>query len=209
MDDIRKQRGENPFAEPMEVLRASNPGEVAARAGASWDGAADGRGRLSLPVLGGEVLVQFPDIEIEAPGALAGFTLKLLSLLYLANSDGKPPSGEWTAYRDLSGARFYEPVLRRSVEDPVAARFASDVGGFIAACEAAGGVPMEYGDAACSFSLFPHVPVAFLLWRADEEFPERAQVLFDVNSTHHLTAFELRMGAQEIASILIKGAGEG
>jgi len=38
----------------------------------------------------------------------------------------------------------------------------------------------------------------------DEEFPARVQVLFDSESVRNLNAFDLRMGASEIASKLLK-----
>jgi hypothetical protein len=208
MEDIRKQKGENPFAEPVEMLSEADPHEVADRAGAEWEDGGAGSGRIRLPVLHGEVRVLFPGIDVEATPGLSTFTIKLLSLLYLANGDGTRPAGEWVAYRDLAGGRFYEPVLKRSVEDPLAGRFGGDVEGFLNACGRAGGERLDLADAACSFPLFPLVPVALLLWRGDDEFPARVQALFDRNSTHHLNAFDLRMGAQEIASMLIKGPGE-
>ena len=50
--------------------------------------------------------------------------------------------------------------------------------------------------------------MGFILWRGDDEFPARVQALFDSCSTHHLNAFDLRMGAQEISSLMMKAAGE-
>jgi len=207
MDIDESRRGENPFDEPVRKLRESDPGEVARKAGGRWT-PGDGGGDLALPVLTAEVNVSFPEVSIIAPGAVGSFSLKLLSLLYLAGTDGTPPAGEWVAYRDLPGGRFYEPVVKRSVEDPVAARFGADEPGFLEACKAAGGVRESFGDASCSFELFPNVLVLFILWRADEEFPARVQVLFDSSSTHHLNAFDLRMGSAEIASKLLKWSKE-
>jgi hypothetical protein len=189
MMDITSQKGENPFDEPASKLRASDPEEVARKAGAQWRGSGHGAGELVLPVLGGEVSVRFPEVAVEAPG---------------------PPSGEWVAYRDLPGGRFYEPVVRRSVDEPLLEAYGSDPEGFLKACALWGGEPAPFGDAACSFALFPKVLVTFIVWRGDEEFGARAAVLFDSNSTRHLSAFDLRMGAQEISSRLIKArVGEG
>jgi hypothetical protein len=210
MMDITSQKGENPFDEPASKLRASDPEEVARKAGAQWRGSGHGAGELVLPVLGGEVSVRFPEVAVEAPGSLGSFSIKLLSLLYLATTDGTPPSGEWVAYRDLPGGRFYEPVVRRSVDEPLLEAYGSDPEGFLKACALWGGEPAPFGDAACSFALFPKVLVTFIVWRGDEEFGARAAVLFDSNSTRHLSAFDLRMGAQEISSRLIKArVGEG
>jgi len=206
--DIQMQKGENPFDEPRRKLRGADPANVAKRAGARWEPTGSGAGRIVLPVLSGVASIDFPDVDVEAPRPIGTFTLKLLSLLYLANSDGKPPSGEWLAYRELPGGRFYEPVVRRSVEEPLATRFGRDRAGFLKACQSLGGKEADFGDVACSFALFPHVMVAVILWLGDEEFPPRAQLLFDSNSTHHLNAFDLRMGAQDISSLMMKAAGE-
>lgn len=198
------QRGENPFDEPTRKLRDSDPSEVARRAHALWEPDREGGGKIVLPVLSSRMSISFPDVSVEAQPEVNSFSLKLLALLYLAGSDGSAPSGKWVAYRELAGGRFYEPVVKRSVEDPLAARFGEDLGGFMDACAAAGGQAESLGDAACSFNLYPNVRLAFLLWRGDEEFDARVQVLFDSNSTHHLNAFDLRMGSAEVASKLIK-----
>lgn len=206
--DIQTRKGENPFDEPSRRLRASDPAQVASKAGAEWEPSSPGEGDIVLPVLSGEARVAFPRVEVSAPQPIGTFCLKLLTLLYLANADGARPSGEWVSYRDLPGGRFYEPVVKRSVEEPLAARFGRDSEGFLNACGRARGRVEGFGDASCSFALFPHVLIAVIIWLGDEEFPPRAQLLFDSNSTHHLNAFDLRMGAQEISSMLIKAAGE-
>lgn len=204
MDIDDSQRGENPFDEPGRKLRASDPEEVARMAGGRWDPDGPGEGSILLPVLSGVVRVRYPDIEIDAPKELGSFSLKLLTLLYLAGSDGSRPSGNWVAYREIPGGRFYEPVVKRSVEDPVALKYAADPDGFLEACAAVGGMKASFGDASCTFELFPNTLMTFILWRADEEFPARVQVLFDSESVRNLNAFDLRMGAQEISSRLLK-----
>jgi len=204
MDIDDSQRGENPFDEPVRWLHASDPEEVARKAGGRWEPGGSGEGFIVLPVLSGEVRVRFPDISVDAPEELGSFSLKLLTLLYLSRSDGTRPSGKWVAYRELQGGRFYEPVVKRSVEDPVAHKYATDPDGFLEACYAAGGRKESFGDASCSFELFPNALMTFILWRMDEEFPARVQVLFDSESVRNLNAFDLRMGASEIASKLLK-----
>jgi hypothetical protein len=203
---MEKQPGENPFDEPVRKLRSSDPEELAARAGARWV-AADSS--LLLPVLGGTIAILWPDVKVEAPVGLDSFSLKLLSLLYLTKTDGTPPAGKWIAYRELAGGRFYEPVVRRSVEEPLAQAFSADLKGFATACKTLSGSTLSMGDASFSFTLFPHVLLAFIMWGADEEFPARSQVLFDSACIRHLNAFDLRMGAQEISSKVIRAGGGG
>lgn len=203
---MEMQRGENPFEEPTGKLRESDPAVVAERSGGEWKPAGKG-GVLLLPVLGRTFEVRWPEISVEARGGPASFTLKLLTALYLAGTDGTPPSGEWSAWRELPGARFYEPVVSRSVEEPLAKAFGGSPEAFAGACASLSAEPLDMGDAAFSFGLFPRVLLALVLWRSDEEFEARSQVLFDSNATRHLTPFDLRMGAQEISGILVRQAG--
>jgi len=202
-----EQWGESPFDEPVKALAASDPARTARLAGGTWVPGPAGEGRVVVPVLWGEIAVWHPSAEIEAPAGLDSFTLKLLTLIYLGKTDGTEPSGEWIPYREVPDGRFYEPVFTRSVEEPLAAAFGTrDPAAFRAAAEALSGSPEEPGDASFSFTLFPLVKLCFLLWFSDDEFPARAVVLFDGACPRHLNAFELRMGAQELASRLIRHA---
>lgn len=200
-----EKKGTSPFEEPVRTLKEADPEEIAGRTGVTWQPEAAGGGLLEVPVLNGLISVRFPEVSVEATPGVDSFTFKLLTVLYLCNSDGTRPSGSWVAYRELPGGRFYEPVVRRSVEDPLVEAFGSRVREFNRAAVSLGGTDLPQGDAAYWFDLFPMVPLSFILWEADQEFPARAQVLFDSNCSHHLDAFNLRMGAQETASRLIGG----
>ena len=47
---------------------------------------------------------------------------------------------------------------------------------------------MDMADAAVQLLPFPRVPLYFLLWRGDEEFRPRLQVLFDRSIENTLSA---------------------
>ena len=42
-----------------------------------------------------------------------------------------------------------------------------------------GGVDLLFGDKAFALTVFPKVPLAYVLWKADEEFPAQVTVMFD------------------------------
>lgn len=198
------QKGGSPFDEPARILRASDPATIAANSGSIWEKGENGEGAFLVRVLGGEVSISYPALAVSAPEELDSFTVKLLTVIYLSRADGTSPSGKWVAYRELPGARFYEPVMRKSVEEPLSAAFGDDLEAFRSTSVSLGGVEEDFADASYSFDLLPLVRICFLLWRADEEFASRCQALFDSNCPRHLSAFDLRMGAQEISSRLIK-----
>lgn len=197
-------QGGSPFDEPVNILKNSSPAAVAERAGVEWEATEAEEGFFTVPVLYETVTVDFPEIAVRASDDLGTFPIKLLTLIYLSNSDGTPPSGTWISYREFPGGRFYEPVVQRNVENPLASAFGGNLDKFDKAAESLGGKAEEFGDAAYSFSLFPRVLICFIIWKSDPEFPARANVLFDSNCHHHLSTFDLRMGAQEISSRLIR-----
>lgn len=200
-----ERRGGDPFAEPVAILKNSDPAAVAMKAGALFRSGEEGKAFVDLPTLNGKFTVAWPGIEVTSePEKLSSFSLKLLALLYLANTNGAEPTGEMVAYRQIPDGLFYEPVVQRSVEAPLAEAFGKDVAGFSASCESLGGRKSGHGDASYAFDLFPGVIIEFLLWREDDEFPARLQVLFDSGDTNHLGAFDLRMASQEISSRLLK-----
>ncbi|MBU1672118.1 MAG: DUF3786 domain-containing protein [Actinobacteria bacterium] len=203
---MEKTPGENPFDEPLRILHDADPEKMARLAGASLEQVESGE-RLVLPVLDGTISVTFPDIEIEAQPKVSSFVLKLLAVIYLGKTDGSEPEGRWVAYRELPGGRFYEPVVARSVEDPIALAYGGDLDAFDAAARSIGGAPEEIADRAYSFLLFPRVKVCLAVHAGDEEFDAGARVLFDAACSHHLNPFELRMGAEAIASRLLKSPG--
>jgi hypothetical protein len=63
--------------------------------------------------------------------------------------------------------------------DKVGERYGNDRDGFLKKGLVLGGVALEHGDASVKLFPLPRVPVVLILWRGDEEFPPRADILFD------------------------------
>ncbi|TAL23845.1 MAG: DUF3786 domain-containing protein, partial [Nitrospirae bacterium] len=49
-----------------------------------------------------------------------------------------------------------------------------------------GGKLLNYGDAAVELLPLPRIPVTLILWFSDDEFPARADLLFDATCERHL-----------------------
>ena len=69
---------------------------------------------------------------------------------------------------------------------PPAARYADDFEVFFEKGQELGGEQLEHGDASMRLHAFPRVPVTFILWRGDDEFPARADMFFDSTCEQHL-----------------------
>lgn len=189
---------QDPFAEPRRVLQQREASEIAETAGVPLEGKV-----LRLSFLRWEILVSHPDLHIEAPHFLNNFVIKLLALLYLANARAVPLANQWVPYRELKDGLFYVKSFSDTVEDRLCSRFGGDLEGMRSACLALGGREVEQGDLGMVLNTFPRLPLLFIVWRGDEEFPPSARILFDASATSYLNAFELRMLCGEITGRLI------
>lgn len=198
-DGERKEQ--DPFAEPSALLRESDPGDVAERAGIPWDGR-----EFRVGFLRWNLYVSHPELSFRAPDFLNTFVIKLLTLIYLARAEAVPPANRWVPYRELKDGLFYTKSFQDTVEDRLLRRFAGDLEGLRQAGLELGGRLVEQGDLGMVLQTFPRLPLLFILWRGDEEFEPSARILFDASATSYLNAFELRMLCGEVVGRLINVA---
>ncbi len=105
--------------------------------------------------------------------------LELVTVVYLARVDDIYPVGrDIVGAKDLKESHFFTGPHAFQVE-PIARRFGQDVEGFRRAAESLGGSPMDMADAAYRMMPFPRIPIYFLLWSGDNEFPPEVRILFD------------------------------
>lgn len=181
-DRYRSDTGED---RAWSELAAADPVEVAANSGASYDSAS---GLFTIKILGSLYTVDAAARKITGearPGVPAEYFLNLSTPIYLVHARPVPPSGRLV--REFTGGEFFFRGAHTLPLDAIAERYGSDGNLFKRACsEALGGVPAGVGDAGCSFSVYPRVSMAFVLWLSDEEFPARAGLLFDSNAGLHM-----------------------
>jgi Domain of unknown function (DUF3786) len=163
---------------------------------------------LEIPSFGGCIGIRMPQGEMTVPPLTDSLSLRVLAMRYVKLSCGVPESGEWIAYRDLPGGRFYAATLVPTVEQPLARLFGNSKGSLEKASTSLGGVKAEYGDEAFIFHAFPRVPLLLVMHWGDEEFPPGCKVLFDRCCSSYLNTDDLKVLATQLAAYLMKGAGE-
>ena len=105
--------------------------------------------------------------------------LELVTVLYLKNVQAVYPMGQdIVGIKDLKEGHFFTGPHELRI-DPLLKRFGEDLDGFRRACATLNGHPMEMADAAFRLLPFPRLPLYFLLWKGDNEFKPRLQVLMD------------------------------
>jgi hypothetical protein len=109
----------------------------------------------------------------------------LMVLVYLTEAKDIQPSHSWVSEKDLKGGSTFFRGPHRLHVDHLEALYGKNPEAFLRAGRRLGGNEIFYGDKGFALEAFPKVPLAYILWRGDEEFPPRIGVLFDSTIQSH------------------------
>lgn len=165
---------------------------VAVKAGVKTDS----EGRLVVPLYGREYLLPVRCGEGVAP------VVEILLLHYLTRASGALPTGERVSFKELPGGFLYYEAFTHRVLRPLVAVFGEKPQLLLKAGEKLGGRPLSFGDAAVELPALPRVPVTFIVWAGDEEFPPNGSVLFDATVPGYLSTEDCVVLAQMGVSAL-------
>ena len=138
--------------------------------------------RLRVPFLDRTFEIQVPGFEFTDPATPereVPIQEQILILHYMLAGDNILPTGNWISYREIPGASFYFSAFPKRAVDPLKKVFGQNIDGFKAVAGRIGGRPIDAGDAAFEFELFPRIALQAILWEGDEEFTPEANILFD------------------------------
>jgi hypothetical protein len=162
------------------------------------------------------VTVPFFDEEIEltipafaftsAKGSNITLTAKIVLLHYITEASGEPIGTELIPYEDIPGCRAYAPVFDRRVTKPLLLAFGFARDAFFEAGTALGGEKQEYGDVSFTLQALPRVPITFILWEGDADFPPSMKVLFDRSIHSYLPHEDIVVISKMAATRIIKEA---
>lgn len=118
--------------------------------------------------------------ELEpCPGALLLEEFQILLIRYLVTEYGGPVTGKEISEKDLQGgvtffqgphALHVEPIIRLYEDSPEE---------FEKRGLELGAVTSIYGDKSMKYFPFPEIPVTYVLWIRDNEFPASVTIMFD------------------------------
>lgn len=119
---------------------------------------------------------------------------------------------KWVPFRELSGASPFTMAFEKHVLEPFALTFSEQTEKLAKACEALGGVNLSHADVGYRINAFDCMPIKFLFWDGDDEFPAQANILYDNSATDFIhvestvsIAIEGIERLAEAAGIEIKG----
>lgn len=126
------------------------------------------------------------DVVSLEDGSRASRQLQILILHYLACADGTPLKGSWITFKELPGGHIYVEPYQKRIIKPLLKYFGSDPEKFREIALTLGGEPSSFGDVGVVMRSLPKVPIAFVFWKGDEEFPPSANILYDASAAHYL-----------------------
>jgi len=151
-------------------------------------------GGLSVEYLNRRHLVTLPDGEVSLIDGDEEIPLKdkVLVLHYLVSAKGTPPSNKLITFKQLPGCASYFSVFHQLSIKPFLERFGKEPQRLVDAAVKLGGRKAGYGDVSVTINAFPRVPLTFVLWRGDAEFPPRGSIIFDSTISDYLPAEDIR-----------------
>ena len=175
-----------------KILADCNPEDVSQRAKVTFDRVS---GLYVLKTFGLDILVFPMEKKIVSNSPMGDRLLHKLScfsilsiLCYLNNAQEVPSAAKLVRPEETSGGQIYLKGSHVLPLDKIAHKYGNDVEGFLLRGSELGGEQLKYGDASLRLFPFPRIPVTLILWMRDEEFPARADLLFDSTCDLHLPA---------------------
>ena len=140
-----------------------------------------GRFLADCPFFDETIRVEIPECTFHSrSGSNVTLATKILILHYLLRASGNPVGREEKIpYEDVPGCRSYLSVFERRTVRPLITAFGFNRDAFREAGRTLGATEEAYGDASLTIKAFPMVPITFILWEGDEEFPPSVKILFD------------------------------
>lgn len=151
--------------------------------------------KISLP--GGEVT--FIDSAETVPTRD-----KILILHYFIRAKGTPLTGRLITYKELQeGINYYPTFFKRAI-NPIIDNFKDEPEKLPKIAETIGARKSDYGDIAVTIRAFANVPMTFVLWRGDKEFPPEGNILFDSTISDYLPTEDITILCEIIAWKLVR-----
>lgn len=166
---------------------------------------------ISLDYLNRRYQIRLPEVAISLTDSNEEVPLKdkILLLHYLIQAKGTPLANKSIAYKELpEGVGYFRTFHKRAIK-PLVDNFGSEPKKLLDAAKELGGKKADYGDVAVTINAFKKVPITFVLWRGDEEFPPDGSILFDATVSDYLSIEDINVLSERIAWKLVRALREG
>ncbi len=189
----------------QEDLKGRDPFVIANWAGVQFEASAGGAGYFFVRFWDSIYTVSYPQGNVlDEASDVPPIGLRLIILHYLLTTIGAPHADRWAAFRDFPGGLGYNAAFEARVNRRLAGVFGQRIADFKQIGLALGGMPLDVGDAAFTFDIFPRLRIAVVLYRGDDEFPASANLIFDAAADRCLPTEDLVVLGETVAGRLTK-----
>lgn len=181
-----------------------DPQEMAKKSGAEYNPA---KKEFTLLYLNKGYLISYPEgrITLKATGEEAlGDEDKIMLIHYLYQAANTGLTKKWVPYRELKGSGSYYGAFVRYGITPLAEFFGDKGDLFLKAGAKLAGKPYPFGDMGLEFTPLPNIPIALVIWEADEELEASANILFDYSATEEIHVEDLAALGPRLAWEMIR-----
>jgi hypothetical protein len=162
---------------------------------------------IVVPSFNEVVELSIPGFSFTSPSSSnITLTARIIVLHYIIHATGTPLAGELIPYEDIPGCRGYAPVFERRVSRPLLSAFGYDRDAFARVGAFLDGKKEDFGDASFRLDAFPRVPITFVLWEGDQDFPPAIKVLFDRTVDRYLPLEDIVVVSKMAATRILKQA---
>ena len=130
----------------------------------------------------------------------------LMVLLYLLNAREGEPIRTWISEKELKGGTTFFRGPHALQTEELKNRFGKDPEAFFRAGKRLGGVELLFGDKAFALTVLPKVPLAYILWKEDAEFPAQVTVMFDSTIQKHFSLDGIWCIVAEVSQRLLEAS---
>ena len=138
-------------------------------------------GGFSVHFIDKDYMVAYPEGNVteKETGEAAFDTVKVLILHHAVYSQGGDLTEDSITYKELPGGEIYiDPFTHRSLY-ALTGIFGANIDNLKKAVAHTIHREEKYGDYSCTIQVLPKIPITFILYEADDEFPASSNALFN------------------------------
>ena len=184
---LNTQAGER---QAWDILEGLNPENVCSRAKVTYDSSLN---TYTLNSFGQDIIVSMTGKTMQSGSKESDLLLNKLGdysrlsiLWYLVNAKEISFTGRLLRPEDLKGGNIYSKGTHILPLDQIADKYGNDTDELLRRGIELGGEVLDYGDTSLRLFPFPRVPVTIIVWKGDDEFPSRADLLLDSSCEFHM-----------------------
>ena len=169
------------YNKAAQILKKEEPGVICRKTGSIF-----GKGRYKITFLGTIYEISMPEVRFITEGVPT--IVEVLILHYLTTMKDKPVRGEFVSFNNIPNGMFYFKAFQQRALDKLISNFEKKPGKLVTAGALLGGKKWTTGDYSSIIPVFPKIDLVVQIYKADDEFPTEANILFSDNIVNFLPA---------------------